>query len=307
VVLEEPTSVPDGAFGVKEVVRHRILRLIDGVATYSVVEEGTGGIVVHESGLFTGRTGAPLSRLPIAVAYAGRRDAPFVARPPLMGVAYANLGHYQLSTALRFYRELCAYPQPIVTGLLTPVQTSTGMEAGTLALGPMVAVELQEGGDFRWGELQGTSLQQLALGVTEKLEAMAAQGLSFLARAKRTTETAEARRLDATAENSTLATAAQGIEDALNEALSITAQFLGFADTDAPTVTLSRDYDSTALGSQDMTAIAALLQAGMPEIDAVRLLQAGGRIDPERDPLEMAMEWAMRRATQPEPQLMEAV
>ena len=288
LVLHEPTTRPAGTFGVEVVDRYRVLQLVDGVAMYALLTEDGK---VEASGVFTQRDGTPFSVLPVAVPYAGRKDAPFVCRPPLMGVAYANLGHYQLSTALRFYRELCAYPQPVVTGSLTPMQVGTGMEGGTLALGPLVAVHLQAGATFQWSELQGTALEQLSKGVTEKLEAMAAQGLSFLARAKRTTETAEARRLDATAENSTLATAAQGIEDALNVALSLTARYLGIADTDAPTVALNRDYDATTLGAPELQAIAALAAQGFPKATLLRVLQSGGIVDADADLLELAMDW----------------
>ena len=294
LVLHEPATVPDGQFGVRMVDRYRVLRLVDGVAMYAVVsDEGAKGLTVIDSGTFTDRAGVPFDVLPIAVAYTGRKEAPFVCRPPLMGVAFSNLGHYQLSTALRFYRELCAYPQPVVTGQLQPVNTGTGLEAGSLALGPLVAVHLQEGGSFQWNELQGTALNQLAAGVVEKLEAMAALGLSFLARAKRTTETAEARRLDATAENSTLATAAQGIEDALNVALSLTARYLGIPDEDAPTVALSRDYDTTTIGAPEMTAVAALANAGFPKATLLKVLKAGGIVAAEDDITELAMEWEM--------------
>jgi hypothetical protein len=131
VVLHEPATVTDGAFGIRTVDRYRILRLVAGVASYAVVsDEGPKGLVVIEQGVFTDRSGAPFDVLPIGVAYTGRQEAPFVCRPPLMGVAYANLGHYQLSTALRFYRELCAYPQPVVTGQLQPVDTGAGLQPG---------------------------------------------------------------------------------------------------------------------------------------------------------------------------------
>jgi hypothetical protein len=288
VVLHEPTTRPTGLFGVETVDRYRVLSLQNGVATYAVLTEDGK---VEDAGVFTGRDGTPFTVLPVAVAYAGRKDAPFVCRPPLMGVAWANLGHYQLSTALRFYRELCAYPQPVVTGQLSPMPGSTGLEGGALALGPLVAVHLQAGATFDWKELAGTSLAQLSAGVTEKLEAMAAQGLSFLARAKRTTETAEARRLDATAENSTLATAAQGIEDALNVALGFTARYLGIDEAVAPTVALNRDYDATTLGAPELQAIAALATAGFPKATLLKVLQSGGIVDADADLLELAMDW----------------
>jgi hypothetical protein len=285
VTLSEPTTIASG-FGVEVRQRVRVLRLVEGVATWQLLDTTEEDIEVIAEGVFRDRAGRPFTRLPVAVAYTGQTSAPMCAAAPLLPVAYANLAHYQISTDLRFYRSLSAYPQPVVEGGLAP-DPVTGLP-GTLTLGPMVAIRTAEGGKFGWAEITGSSLETLVSGVTEKLEAMAQLGLSFLVGDKRGQETAEARRLDSAAENATLATAAQGIADALNLALEFHAQYLG---VEAPVVTIATDYDATALDPQTMQAIAALVREGLPKIDAVRLLQAGGRLPAERDPLEVAMEW----------------
>jgi hypothetical protein len=290
ITLAEPTTVANG-FGVEMRQRVRVLRLVEGVATWELVDVTDTEPFVVDSGVFRDRRGQPFRRLPIAVAQTGGNLAPFVSRPPLLPVAYANLAHYQISTDLRFYRMVAAYPQPVVSGNLAvdPVTNVTT----ALNLGPLVAVRLQEGGSFTWAEISGSSLETLVSGVREKLEAMAQLGLAFLIGDKRGQETAEARRLDGAAEQASLASAARAINDALNLAMQWHAQYLGIPADRAPVITLAGMDAAVAMTPQEMTAVASLVQAGMPAIDAVTMLQAGGRLAADRDPIEMAMEWAM--------------
>jgi hypothetical protein len=296
VTLYEPTTVADGVYGVKMVERVRVLEMIEGVPTWRLIEIDGTKVSEVGNGIYRDRTGRPLRQLPIAVAYTGSPKGPFNVRPPLMGVAWANLAHYQLSSELRFYTDLSAFPQPTVIGSLANNPT-TGLPQ-SLAMGPLVGVHLTAGSDFRWTEVQGTSFTALADRVKEKLEAMASLGLAFLSGEDHANQTAAARRLDATAENATIATAAQGIEDALNMALEIHAAYLGVPADAAPVITISKEYDSTALDAQTMAAIGALVREGMPKVYAVKLLQEGGRLDADADPFEVAMEWDASEAAQ---------
>ena len=215
---------------------------------------------------------------------------------PLLGVAWANLQHWLCSTDLRFYRSLCAYPQPVITGeLATDPQTG---EPGQLKVGPMVSVHVKgDGASFSWAELAGTSMDQLVQGVQEKLTQMAQQGLSFLQTDTRAAETAAAKKLDASAENSTLATAAQGIEDAANLALEIHGWYLGIAKEDCPTVDISTDYSDTSMQSDMLTAyVGAIAQAGLPPRLLLRAMQKGGLLTADTDIEEIELEMLATKA-----------
>jgi hypothetical protein len=295
LVLCELDEAADGTFGVASTTQYRVLRLVNGVATWQVWREPAKGAEEFElvsEGQFLDRHGKAFTRLPVAVAYAGRTDAPFTAVPPLRDVAEANLGHWQQATNLRFYREVASFPQPTVIGeLASDSRTGTPIK---LKIGPMVVVRLK-GADAKFGytELEGKSLDQVEKGVTKKEHEIAALGMSFLARDKRTQETAEAKRLDATAENSTLATSAQGIEDAWNLALEFHARFRGIPKAEAPTVAINRQYDLVTLGAAEMSAVANLVKAGMPVRQAVQMLHAGGVIvvNEPKDLDLIAFEW----------------
>lgn len=300
LTLVEGVTVRDGLFGTKSTTRYRDLRLLVGpdgkrVATWTLREltDNAGRAVesfrVVASGTFRNREGEPATILPVAIGYAGRTDSPMESTMPLLGVAWANLSHWQLATSLRFNSEVAGFAQPTVIGELAK-DPKTGA-AMALEIGPLVAVQVTEGGSFGWTEAAGTGLERLSLLVQEKLKEMAQQGMSFLQTDTRAAETAEAKRLDATAENATLATAAQGIEDAVNLALEIHAWYVGIEKKDAPVLTISKDFEDTTMPAEIMGAYAAFLAQGMPKDAIVQLMVDGGRLPADTNVEEFVARW----------------
>ena len=151
-------------------------------------------------------------------------------------------------------------------------------------VGPTVLVNVSAGSKFYWSEVQGTSLDQLRQSLQEKKQEIADLGMSFLAKQTRGVETAEAKRLDATAENSTLATAAQGIEDGHNQALVYHARYLGIEAENAPTIKINRDFDLSIIDPQMITSlVGAVANAGLPPRILTSAMQVGGIISPDED------------------------
>lgn len=310
VVLEECQQNDTGAYGVVERKRYRVLRLRTRPATdldpggptatwelYEEVKDGSvvGGFKPIANGLFRNRDGDYAASLPLRVTYAGRTDAPFCASLPLLGVAFANLSHWQISTELRFGRMVSAIEQPVVVGtLMTDTQVSNGVVTGIpgkLRLGWLTGVHVSEGGDYKWVGPSGAGLDQLAKGVDEKLQQIGQMGMSFLVSDTRAAETAQAKMLDATAENSTLATAAQGIEDAENGCMELHAWYLGIEKDGAPVVTINKDFTSTVMDAQTMTAyVDAVARAGLPPRVMLEEWQRGGRIPADTDLDELLAE-----------------
>lgn len=346
LVLYEPTTVRDKGYGVTVKHRYRVLRLqsmmeardmlgapltqreLDATevmpvwATWQLWElvDAEHGAKAEDfvpvgRGVFTNRDGEVAERLPVAIGYSGRSTAPMQSAIPLMGVAWANLSHWQLASELRFNTSVAAFAQPVIKGQQDVFNSGTQQYVpGELQIGPLVAIRLSDTptSSFSWAEISGAGLERLAKLVIGKLEEMAAAGLSFLQRDKRAAETAEARAMDAAAENATLATAAQGIEDAFNTALGIHAWYLGIPDAGAPMMTISRDYENTALAADIMTAyVDAVEKAKIPPRILLEAWQKGGRIpsDADLDAYEMEMmaqaaaaaEAEAEQNTQPEP------
>lgn len=306
VVLQEQAELPTGSFGVEARTQFRILQMVNGVATWRLLRQRRDKISAYQmgdyelvgSGYYRNRTGQPKDHLPFYPGYTGDTVAPLQATIPLLGVAWANLAHWQQSTDLRFYRRLAAYPQPTVIGSLAEELGADGqVHAGTVKVGPMVVIHLLEGGEFKWTEIEGKSMDQLEKGIEEKAQQMAQQGMSFLTKTTRAAETAEAKRLDATAENSTISTAAQGIEDALNSALACHAWYYGVEDVGAPTISINRDFESTVMDAQTMAVyIQAVVQAGVPARLLLEAWKAGGVLPPDTDVEELEREMMVNQA-----------
>lgn len=310
VVLAETGEAPTGEYGTKTVDKVRVLQLVPGETGYQAewvlfrTERDTVGretIVEEKRGVFRDRNGATRDTLPLRIGYAGRTDAPLTAKPPLMAVAWANLSYWQKATNLSYYEDRCAFPQDYLKGALLP-DPVTGMPPKLLR-GPGAVVQTDADGDFRIIELTGSSMEQLRKGLDEKLYRIASSSLSFMMPQTRAAETAEAKRLDATAENSTLATAAQGIEDALNGALEDLAWYLGIPAEGAPVLTLNRDFEQITMDAATMTAYGVLREkVGLPARIVLEALKAGGRIASGTDVEELALEMDAQVAAEQERQ-----
>jgi hypothetical protein len=303
VVLYECGTSDSGEFGVKTVHRYRklSLRAVAGAyaATWEVFEytgddvQGASDAKNYRSvanGAFKDRKGRTAGFLPIAIAYAGRSDGIMQASMPLLGVANANLAHYQASTDLRFYRSLCAFPQRMIKGELRKVAGVNGeLVAPKVPAGPMVVLHLEENADAAWDELQGTSMDQLEKGIAEKLAQIGAMGMAFLVPQTRMAETAEAKRIDAVAQNATLSTAGQAIEDAANLALEYHAWFMGIEKKAAPRVEIAKSFEDPVMSPEEMTAWANVSRETGIDLEIVFTdMQKRGRIAKDVDVSELA-------------------
>lgn len=295
LVLHEPTTADDGAYGIVALDRYRVLAVTDGVAGWTLWQKpATAGAdwTVVDAGAYVNRRGEVRDTLPVAVAAVGRHEAPFVVQPPLEGVAEANLAHWRAKTELTWGSRLTAIEQPVIIGQLAP--DATGQQPTSVPIGWDHVVNVMAGGDFRFVGPSGAGLTALKERMLEAEREIAALGLSFLARDTRAAETAEAKRLDATAENATLATAATGLEDAFNLAWEHHAWFEGLPAAAAPTVAMTRDFERLTLDAARATFIAALVAEGFPIRDAVQMLAVGGLLH-TTDAAELdriAAEWA---------------
>ena len=289
VTLLESATEADGAYGVVAVPYVRELRLVDGVATWTLWDCRDKDPRQVDAGVFRGADGVPFDRLPLVTFYAGEPSAAFVCRPPLLGAAFANLGHYQISTDLRFAEQVAAYAQPVVVGDFS--NDAIKGQQGSLQLGPLVGVHLKAGGSYSWSEPAGTSFAALATAIKEKRESVARMSLSFLGDTNRKSETAEGRRLDMVAEFATLATATQSIQDAANMCLEWHARYLGLPRELAPSVTFATEYSVQQIDTAVMTALGVLVREGLPRLTAVEVLQSIGVVRPDVDAVALAMEW----------------
>lgn len=305
LVLREGATEDSGKYAVEHAVLYRVCKLSFAkdperpeadpqlIASWELIEEKTDQtgrvtLIPRGSGVFRDRSGVAFDVIPFAVVYAGRTDSTLTAHPPLLDVAWANLEHWRVATNLRFYEDLCCFPQPYVKGDL---KKGPNGEDLPFTSGPGVLVQTDKEGEFSFAELQGTSLDQLRQSLQEKKDEISELGMSFLSKRSRAVETAEAKRLDATAENSTLATSAQGIEDGHNLALQFHAKYLGVGKEQAPTIKINRDFENMKMTAEDMGAYSGLVGLGFPKEAVVKELIAGGRLAPDTDVAGFVAQW----------------
>lgn len=300
VVLREGTAVSVGRFGMQAKLQYRVCTLAsamgaDGLpewgARWELLEErkdqsGAVTVVSVGKGEFRDRAGVLFDEIPVAVIYAGRTDAILTADPPLLDVAWANLEHWRVATNLRYYEDLNCFPQPTIKGELAGggISADGSTIKPEFKLGPGVMVQVTKESEFLWTELTGTSISALRESLSEKKDEIAELGASFLAKKTRGVETAEAKRLDASAENSNLSTAAQGIEDGINKGLQLHAKYLGIPADQAPTITINRDFEMQAMDPQTMQVyLDACVKAGFPPRVMLEAWKAGGRLPEDTD------------------------
>jgi hypothetical protein len=268
-------------------------------AWWEVLEERKegGNTTVHRvegPGFFRDREGVLFDEIPLAVPYAGTTDAAFTADPPLLDFAWANLEHWQIAGELRWYEKMSAYPQPTIVGELASdgsISADGAVIKPTLQLGPTTVVQLAAGGEFSYTETSGVSFEGLRSSLNAKKDEMSELGASFLSKKTRGVEAAEAKRIDSVAENATLATAGQGIEDGFNEALRLHARYLGIPREQAPTIQINRDFEGIVMEAPVMLAYVQLVNAGYPRRLVLEALQVGGRIGDDADLDTIEAEW----------------
>lgn len=320
LVLREGQAETVGRFGVAPRVLYRVCRLDpvtdteEYLATWELLEErkvdgGEVKVVVVERGVFADKLGRIFDEIPLAVCYTGDTNAFFTADPPLLDLAFANLEYWRIASELRWYEQLSAYPQPTIEGELAgegTVSADNQVIKPKLQLGPTTLVQTTAGSKFSYTETSGRAFTALQNSLAAKKDEMADLGASFLRKLARGVETAEAKRLDATAENSTLATAAQGLEDGFNEALRFHAKYLGIPKEQAPTLKINRDFEGVLMDAPTMLAYVQLVNAGYPKLLVLEALQLGGRIPDDADLAKLELDWEAGLAAAADQAAMEA-
>jgi hypothetical protein len=104
---------------------------------------------------------------------------------------------------------------------------------------------------------------------------MAALGLSMLQNETRAAETAEAKRMDKSEQDSALAVAARGLQDCLERALQFHAQYMGLTDG---TIEVNQEFEHLTLDSTQITAYSQLHQAGQISLDTLWAMLEDGNV-----------------------------
>jgi len=226
----------------------------------SVNEKGEQTWVVDEEGVFT------ISRLPFVPVIAGRRRQDGTVKPLFLDLGFKQIEHYQSSSDQRNILTASRFPILAVAGAKPEFKADEKP-----AFGPYTLLFTEDAqGKWYWVEVQGTAIAQGQKDLEVLTDELRVMGLQPVI-ADTGGVTATARSIDESRAHTSIEKAAINLNDALNQALALTEEWLG-SESEA-TVTVNRDF--------------GLSLTAKSEIDSLLKMRATGEISRETFWLEM--------------------
>lgn len=247
--LREYVTVPDGDFAERTIEQVRVLepgtwavwRKADRSDTWELHDEGTTSIT---------------SRIPLVPVYLNRAGF-MCAEPPLEDLAFLNCAHWQSSSDQR----------NILTVARCPILFGTGIpDETTLEIGASSMIRTTDP-NAKLGYVEHTGA---AIGAGERdLQALEFQmqqfGLQLLVPQVGQTATGEQR--DNAKEVSTLAAMALGLQDAIEAALGLMAEYLGLGADAGGSIVVNTDF-GVALATLSVADLINMRNANLISMDA---------------------------------------
>ena len=281
VRIAEKAVLPDGEFGEKiydqmrviEPGRYRVFRKKETVE--DLYEDDGGGYAgdmsspagakdyeLAESGNFS------LGEIPLVTIYSGKVEN-LVSKPPLLDIAYLNLAHFQRQADLIHSLHVASQPMLVMEGY--------DDQTKDLAISVNYAMATQPGNKIYYVEPASSAFDAQSAEIKELQMQMATLGISTLSQQKFVAESADARRLDRVDTNSMLAMVSMELEQKLQKAFNLSAQYVGI---EPPEVKISRDFDIERLIGQDITALTSLFDQQVIDREEFRDILVQGEVLP---------------------------
>jgi len=281
VRLAEKAVLPSGQFGEKvfdqirviEPGRYRIFRKTEQIEEMYDVADGSsvGDFEVAttnkdykqvESGNFS------LGEIPLVTIYSGKTEN-LVSKPPLLDIAYLNLAHFQRQADLIHSLHVASQPMLVMEGY--------DDQTKDLAISVNYAMATQPGNKIYYVEPASSAFDAQSAEIKELQMQMATLGISTLSQQKFVAESADARRLDRVDTNSMLAMVSMELEQKLQKAFNLSAEYVGI---EPPEVKISRDFDIERLIGQDITALTSLFDQQVINREEFRDILVQGEVLP---------------------------
>jgi hypothetical protein len=279
--IGEKAVLPDGRFGEKvydqvrviEPGKYRVFRRKDEIdEMYDLNDNSYAGefdattaeedFKLVESGQFS------LGEIPLVTIYAGKTDN-LTSKPPLLDIAYLNLAHFQRQADLIHSLHVASQPMLVMEGY--------DDQTKDLAISVNYAMATQPGNKVYYVEPASSAFDAQSAEIQELQMQMATLGISTLSQQKFVAESADARRLDRVDTNSMLAMVSMELEQKLQKAFNLSAQYVGI---EPPEVKISRDFDIERLIGQDITALTSLFDQQVIDRDEFRDILVQGEVLP---------------------------
>ena len=281
VRIGEKAVLPDGQFGEKvfdqvrviEPGSYRVFRKKEQIEEMYDVSDGssvgsfeTGSADKDykqvESGEFS------LGEIPLVTIYSGKTDN-LVSKPPLLDIAYLNIAHFQRQADLIHSLHVASQPMLVMEGY--------DDQTKDLAISVNYAMATQPGNKVYYVEPASSAFEAQSAEIKELQMQMATLGISTLSQQKFVAESADARRLDRVDTNSMLAMVSMELEQKLQKAFNLSAEYVGI---EPPEVKISKDFDIERLIGQDITALTSLFDQQVIDREEFRDILVQGEVLP---------------------------
>lgn len=285
-VLRESVDTGTDEFGHDTDYRYRVLRLRDGVYTQQVYDEGGVSITDEYSPRMAG--GAPFDHIPLHIAGA-KSNLPGKDMPPLYDIARVNIGHYQNTANTEESGYIGTQPMLHVDVGETSLEEWKQHNADPLAFGNRQGLTTK-GGRLDIVQAQATDYN---LTLMERKEGQMVMLGARLVQRGGQAETAEASRINASAEASVLDVLVGNASEAIEAALEDMARFMGI-DPNAVSYQLNKSFWESSLSGQDLVAVMQGYQGGVyGSKDVIYMMRKGSiTLDPDRDDEEIMQDAA---------------
>lgn len=229
VTLVERATKSDGEFGEKEVTRYRVLRLpvisartpnspaVYGPMQWAVYEESEKGKDLFQ---VDGDT-TILNRIPLVTIYA-RCKAFMESSPPLLDLAYLNIGHWQQWSDLNCQQRMLV-PILHVKGEILNTEASADNPKPQLKLGPGTAIQTDKDGDVKYVSADPGATAAMRQGLIDLEQRMSAVGLSIISQKQDTEVTATEKVMDQGERVSELGSWVRALKDGIEALFKIHA------------------------------------------------------------------------------------
>ncbi len=255
VRLGEKAVLPDGQFGEKVFDQVRVIE----PGSYRASDKDYKQV---ESGEFS------LGEIPLVTIYSGKTDN-LVSKPPLLDIAYLNIAHFQRQADLIHSLHVASQPMLVMEGY--------DDQTKDLAISVNYAMATQPGNKIYYVEPASSAFEAQSAEIKELQMQMATLGISTLSQQKFVAESADARRLDRVDTNSMLAMVSMELEQKLQKAFNLSAEYVGI---EPPEIKISRDFDIERLIGQDITALTSLFDQQVIDREEFRDILVQGEVLP---------------------------
>ena len=243
VRLLERVIEADGKYGEKTITQIRVLergryeihRKDDKRGEYKLFDEGEMSLK---------------DKIPFAVAYSNRVGY-FESRSPLYDIAELNLKHYQIQSDLDNILHISSVPLLAVFGYPNADEITTG---------PSEALSLPPESRMEYISPSGDSYDSQFKRLDDIKEQINTLSLAAVLGQKLVGETAEAKRIDRSQNDSTMMVVAQQMQDLIDNCLKFHSEYLNEPNSGSSFV--NRDFVTARLEPQEIQAYLQLFTAG---------------------------------------------